>query len=255
MAERHRALSPSFREVDHHDGEADPRRPLPLRPGWGRWRRPTGDRVGHNDLEPIRSGGTAATTPGRAPRPRPLPATGTGGTSTPVPTPSLDSVTIQNTTGLALVVTVHLEVSQFQQPLITETIPAQGNSIVLFNFGTATNAFMTMDMSLADGGQTPPPFTNVSLSQPISGYNGALFSISLIRSLFQRHRPLIPGRRCDAGNRRLHELDGRSRRCERRSRLRLFNCLSSSFPCAGRQMSSRIGSRRSRRKWGRLVAS
>ena len=54
------------------------------------------------------------------------PGQGTTGTTTPVPTPSLDSVRIQNTTGLALVVTVHLEVPQIQQPYITETIPAQG---------------------------------------------------------------------------------------------------------------------------------
>jgi hypothetical protein len=110
---------------------------------------------------------------------------GTGGATTPpVPMPSLDSVTIQNTTGLALLVTVHLKVPQFQQPSITETIPAQGNMIVPIDFGTATNAFMTMDISRADGGQTPPPFTDVSLSQPISGYNGALFSISLIGPYF-----------------------------------------------------------------------
>ena len=91
---------------------------------------------------------------------------------------------IQNTTGLALLVTVHLKVPQIQQPSITVTIPAQGNSIVPFDFGTATNAFMTMDVSRADGGQTPPPFTNVSLSQPLSGYNGALFTISLLGPYF-----------------------------------------------------------------------
>jgi hypothetical protein len=124
---------------------------------------------------PVTGSGTATST---------TPGTGMGGTSTPVPTPSLDSVTIQNTTGMALVVTVHLEESQFLQPFITETIPAQGNSTVLFNFGTATNAFMTMDISRADGGQSPSPFTNVNLSQPMSGYNGALFSISVIGPYF-----------------------------------------------------------------------
>ena len=91
---------------------------------------------------------------------------------------------IQNTTGLALLVTVHLNVPQIQQPWITETIPAQGNSVMLFDFGTATKAFMTMDVSRADGGQTPAPFTNISLSQPISGYNGALFTISLFGPYF-----------------------------------------------------------------------
>jgi hypothetical protein len=120
------------------------------------------------------SGSATSTTPGP----------GTGGTATPVPAPSLDSVRIQNTTGLALLVTVHLKVPQTPQPWITETIPAQGSSIVSFDFGTATNAFITMDVSRADGGQTPPPFTNISLSQPLSGYNGALFTISLIGPYF-----------------------------------------------------------------------
>ncbi len=107
------------------------------------------------------------------------PAQGTGGTTTPVPAPSLDSVRIENTTGLALVVTIHLNVPQNLQRVITETIPAQQGSIVLFNFGTATNAFMTMDVSRANAVQIPPPWTNISLSQPLTGYNGALFTISL----------------------------------------------------------------------------
>jgi hypothetical protein len=93
-------------------------------------------------------------------------------------------VRIQNTTGLTLVVTVHLEVSLAQQPLITETIPAQGSSIVLFDFGTATDAFMTMDVSMTEGGLSPPPLTDLSLSQPMSGYNGALFTISLFGPYF-----------------------------------------------------------------------
>ena len=124
---------------------------------------------------PVTGSGTATST---------TPDQGTGGTATPVAAPSLDSVRIQNTTGLALLVTVRLDVSQFLQPWITETIPAQGSSIVPFDFGTATNAFMTMDVSRADGGQTPPPWTNVSLSQPMSGYNGALFTISLFGPYF-----------------------------------------------------------------------
>lgn len=91
---------------------------------------------------------------------------------------------IQNTTGLALLVTVHLKVPQIQQPWITETIPAGGNTIASFNFGTATNAFMTMDVSLADGSQSPPPLTDLSLSQPMTGYNGALFTISMFGPYF-----------------------------------------------------------------------
>jgi hypothetical protein len=120
------------------------------------------------------SGSSTSTTPGQ----------GAGGTAIPAPAPSLDSVKIQNTTGLALVVTVHLKVPQVQQPWITETIPVQGSSSVSFDFGTATNAFMTIDVSRADGGQTPPPLTNLSLSQPMSGYNGTLFTISLFGPYF-----------------------------------------------------------------------
>ena len=43
---------------------------------------------------------------------------------------------------------------------------------------------MTMDVSMADGSQTPPPLTNLSLSQPMSGYNGALFTIGLLGPYF-----------------------------------------------------------------------
>jgi hypothetical protein len=127
----------------------------------------------HGGNRPVTGlGSTTSTTPGQ------------GKESTPTPAPSLDSVRIANTTGLTLVVTVHLDVPQIQQPWITETIPAQGSGVVLFNFGTATNAFMTMDVSRADGGQTPPPLTNLNLSQPMSGYNGTLFTISLAGPYF-----------------------------------------------------------------------
>jgi hypothetical protein len=142
------------------------------------------------------SGSTTSTTPNQgtgdttAPVPTPTPSQGATGTSTPVPTPSLDSVRIQNTTGLALQVTVQLQVSQNHQPSITETIPAQGSSIASFDFGTATNVFMTMDVSRADGGgQSPPPWTNINLSQPLSGYNGVLFTISLFGSYFSVNVP------------------------------------------------------------------
>ncbi len=127
--------------------------------------------------------GTGATT-APLPTPTPTPGQGTVGTPTPVPTPSLDSVRIQNTTGLALLVTVHLEVPQIQQPWITETIPAQGSLILPFDFGTATNAFMSMDVSRADRGQSPLPFNNINLSQPLGGYSGALFTISLFGPYF-----------------------------------------------------------------------
>ncbi len=130
------------------------------------------------------SGSSTASTPGHGSGSTTTPGHVPGGTTTPVPAVSLDSVKIQNTTGLVLRVTVDLATPHTPQPFITEIIPAQGGTIALFDFGKATNAFMTMDVSLADGGQTPPPFTNVSLSQPISGYDGALFTISLFGSYF-----------------------------------------------------------------------
>jgi hypothetical protein len=134
----------------------------------------------------VQGGGAAGNQPVSGPgsTTRPAPGPGAGGTATPVPTPSLDSVRIQNTTGLALVVTVHLKVPQIQQPWITATIPAQGSVIVPFDFGTATNAFMTMDVRRADGGQTPPPWTGISLAQPTTGYSGALFTISVFGPYF-----------------------------------------------------------------------
>jgi hypothetical protein len=132
---------------------------------------------------PLPSAGTT-TAPAHTPNPTPTPTPGHGttGTPTPVPTPSLDSVRIHNTTGLALLVAVHLNVSQFQQPSITESIPA--NSSMLFDFGTATNDFMTLDVSRADRVQSPTPFNNINLSQPLSGYDGALFTISLFGPYF-----------------------------------------------------------------------
>jgi hypothetical protein len=134
------------------------------------------------------SGSTTPVTPiqgtANSAAPTPTPVQGTASAPPPVPAPTLDSVTIENTTGMALVVTVHLDVPEPYQPWIAETIPAQGDPTMLFNFGTATNAFMTMDVKAADGAQTPPPWTNISLSQPTSGYNGALFTISLFGPYF-----------------------------------------------------------------------
>ena len=105
------------------------------------------------------------------------------GSSTPPTSPSEDSVTIQNETGLALAVTVRLDVPQVQQPYITETIAAQAGSSVLFNFGTATDAFMTITITRADGVPSPP-YLSVALDQPIGGYDGTAFTISMVGPYF-----------------------------------------------------------------------
>ena len=134
-----------------------------------------------------RQGGGGAPVASPAPTP-PEPPQGTSPTTTntpaPSPSPSVDNVTIRNTTGLALVVTVHLQVPQVQKPWITETIPAQGTTALPFDFRTATRAFMTMDIARADGGQSPSPFDHLSLDQPIGGYDGEVFTISVFGSNF-----------------------------------------------------------------------
>lgn len=131
------------------------------------------------DLESLVEAGGAATSP---PGSWISPPANSGASATPV-SPSEDSVTIQNETGLALAVTVRLDVPQVQQPYFTETIPAQSGSAALFNFGTATDAFMTITITNADGVPSPPYLT-VGLDQPIGGYNDAAFTISMVGPYF-----------------------------------------------------------------------
>ena len=106
-----------------------------------------------------------------------------------MPTPSLDSVRIENTTGLALVVTIQLEVPQVQQPTITETIPAQGNSICRFDFGSATDAFMTMDVSRGGGGPKSAPVDNSTFPSRSPDITACLFTISLFGPYFSVNVP------------------------------------------------------------------
>jgi hypothetical protein len=131
------------------------------------------------------SGGTSTPSPTPTPTPTPPPTS----TPSPAPTLSLDSVRIENTTGLTLRVTIQLEVPQVQQPTITETISAQAGSIATFNFGSSTGDFMTMDVSAVGGGQNPPSWNNVNLSQPTSGYDGTTFTISLFGPYFSVNVP------------------------------------------------------------------
>lgn len=151
---------------------------------------------GNGGNSPVSGSGTnTPTTPGygaggtTTPTPTPNPGHGTTGVPNPSPELSLDSVQIENTTGMALLVTVQLETPLPQQPTITQTISAQPNSIATFNFGTSTGDFMMMDVSRAGGGATPPPFDNINLSQPMSGYNGTVFTISVFSSYFSVNIP------------------------------------------------------------------
>jgi hypothetical protein len=94
------------------------------------------------------------------------------------PLSSLDSVRVANKTTLTLAVTVTLNNTGRSIPM---TIQGNG-AVALFNFGTATGNFMTIQIRNANGA-SPPPYTT-GLNRPISGYNGALFSVSLFAGRF-----------------------------------------------------------------------
>jgi hypothetical protein len=122
-------------------------------------------------LAGVRGGKFAVTGPGSAAFYRP-------GQGVGAPAVSEDSVTIMNSTGLSITVTATLAGNR--QP-ITRTI-ANGKS-ALFDFGSSTNNFITINVSRSDGLQPPPPL-NTILSKPVSGYNGASFTVSVFAGLF-----------------------------------------------------------------------
>ncbi|SIO35613.1 hypothetical protein SAMN05444166_4050 [Singulisphaera sp. GP187] len=94
------------------------------------------------------------------------------------PQSSLDSVRVANNTSLTLTVTVNLNNTGQS---IVKTIP-KNTAPVLFDFGAATGNFMTINIRNANG-TSPPPYTT-GLNRPISGYRGALFSVSVFAGYF-----------------------------------------------------------------------
>jgi hypothetical protein len=94
------------------------------------------------------------------------------------PASSLDSVRVANHTSLTLAVTVTLNNTGRSIP---KTIPGNGAS-ALFDFGTATGNFMSINIRNANGA-SPPPYTN-GLNRPIGGYRGTLFSVSIFAGRF-----------------------------------------------------------------------
>ena len=113
----------------------------------------------------------------RAPRDREarrrLPRPGLG-----APQSSLDSVRVANNTSLTLTVTVTLNNTGRSIP---RTIPS-GGAPALFDFGTASGNFMMINIRNANGA-SPPPYTT-GLNRPISGYNGAMFRVSVFAGYF-----------------------------------------------------------------------
>jgi hypothetical protein len=94
------------------------------------------------------------------------------------PQVSLDSVRIANSTNLTLAITVSLNNTGRSIPM---TIPS-GAPPALFDFGTATNNLMTINVRNANG-TNPQPF-QTRLDQRIGGYNGALFTVSTLGGFF-----------------------------------------------------------------------
>lgn len=103
---------------------------------------------------------------------------GGGGGGTPAPQSSLDSVRVANNTNLTLTVTVTLSNTR---RFITKTIP-RSTTPALFDFGSTTGNFMTITIKNANGA-SPPAYTT-NLNRPISGYNGALFGVSVFGGYF-----------------------------------------------------------------------
>jgi hypothetical protein len=94
------------------------------------------------------------------------------------PQVSLASVRVANNTNLTLAVTVSLNNTGRSIPM---TIPTN-SAPALFDFGTATNNFMTIFVRNANG-TSPPPFST-GLNKPIGGYNGTLFTVSVLGGFF-----------------------------------------------------------------------
>jgi hypothetical protein len=94
------------------------------------------------------------------------------------PQVSLDSVRIANSSNLTLAITVSLNNTGRSIPM---TIPS-GAPPALFDFGTATNNLMTINVRNANG-SNPPPF-QTRLNQRVGGYNGALFTVSILGGFF-----------------------------------------------------------------------
>jgi hypothetical protein len=102
-----------------------------------------------------------------------------GGPGLGAPAVSLDSVTIANNTGLTITVSAFLAGNP--QP-ITRQIANNGSA--LFDFGSSTNNFITINIQRSDGSQPPPPSLNNILNRPIGGYNGKSFTVSVFAGLF-----------------------------------------------------------------------
>jgi hypothetical protein len=98
--------------------------------------------------------------------------------SAALPQASRDSVTIVNNTGFSINVSATLNGT-------TRTIPSRtiaNGSSSLFDFASTTNNFISINISRT--GSNQPPSRSVTLSRPISGYDGKSFTISVFGGTF-----------------------------------------------------------------------
>jgi len=91
---------------------------------------------------------------------------------------AVDSVTLVNNTGFDIKVTAFLNGTTRS---ITQTIAKNGS--VPFNFNSATNNFISINVARTNGNQ-PPPRNGIMLNRPIGGYNGKSFTISVVQGSF-----------------------------------------------------------------------
>jgi hypothetical protein len=94
------------------------------------------------------------------------------------PQASQDSVRVANNTNLTIAVTVSLNNTGRSIPMTIRS----GAPPALFDFGTATGNRMGISVRNANG-SSPPPFST-GLDMPVGGYNGALFTVSVLGGFF-----------------------------------------------------------------------
>lgn len=103
------------------------------------------------------------------------------GLGSPPVASSVASVNVRNNTGFSITVTAFLN-SGNPRPSITRTIPS--NTAAPFDFGTNNNAFIALNVMQTNNPQSPPPLVNYTLNRPVSGYNGATFTVSVFAGYF-----------------------------------------------------------------------
>jgi hypothetical protein len=94
---------------------------------------------------------------------------------------SRDTVHIRNNTSFHIDVIARLLVPGSIKPTISRRIGPNG-SVAVFSFGRHAHDFIEIEVRRV-GGTTPPPFALI-LNMPLDGYNGKLFTVSVLGGHF-----------------------------------------------------------------------